>query len=255
MPLIKIVYFDEESASDLLDMTAGGKEETSVENIKERSEALEAKVMAKLLGKLNLMPFIGASAEASASGGTSRSARNVLHKTLSNTILTDYLQKFHDFDGVELLEELRLSARRESAAFLKMYAPYMRMIKMEEAPLDLAGFDDTLESAKGYYELVGEGEDGVKHILRFNIGAFRNNYGLADLQRMQLVFHGVKVGRAREDSLTMQSEMAPSGTGRVTVEELTGEDDSAENELIDVYDVLLAGVEVMVPESDDEVGQ
>ena len=36
--LIKIVYFDEESASDLLDIVAGGKETSSKELTKERAD-------------------------------------------------------------------------------------------------------------------------------------------------------------------------------------------------------------------------
>lgn len=37
--MIKIVYFDEESASDYLDISAGGKEVSNSESIRERSKS------------------------------------------------------------------------------------------------------------------------------------------------------------------------------------------------------------------------
>lgn len=48
--MIKIVYFDEDSASDYLDVSAGGKEVSTSENIKERSRDTHAKVEAGLIG-------------------------------------------------------------------------------------------------------------------------------------------------------------------------------------------------------------
>lgn len=40
--LIKIVYFDEQSASDYLDISAGGKLETSTEDQKDKTSDLQA---------------------------------------------------------------------------------------------------------------------------------------------------------------------------------------------------------------------
>lgn len=118
------------------------------------------------------------------------------------------------------------------------------MLKIDELPVNLAELDSALTSAKGYYELVGQSADGAKRILRFNIQAFRNNYGLVDLGRMRLVFHGIRVGKAAESSLTMQAEMAPAAE----YAPLTGLDvvDGGLTEpstILDVYDVILAGVE------------
>jgi hypothetical protein len=125
-----------------------------------------------------------------------------------------------------------------------MFTPYMVMLKMDDIPVDLARLDEVLVGAKGYYELLGESGDGSKRVLRFNLKAFRNNYGLADLGRMRLVFHGVFVGKTNERGLSMEAEMsggAPSGpvTAADIVDGKTSEDDG----LLDVFDVLLAGVE------------
>lgn len=243
-PLIKIVYFDEESASDLLDIVAGGKETSSKELTKERAAEVEAEARVKAAAKFNWLPFFGGSAEAGAAASASALGRSILNKTLSNTILTDYLSKLGELRGIERLDGLTVTARSDSAAYMKMYTPYLAMLKIDELPVNLAELDSALTSAKGYYELLGLSVDNTKRILRFNIQAFRNNYGLVDLGRMRLVFHGIRVGKASESSLTMQAEMAPGAepapvTGLDVVDGVSTEPST----LLDVYDVILAGVE------------
>jgi hypothetical protein len=212
--LVKVVYFDEESASDLLDIAAGGKEATTSEQTRERAAEIEASASAKAAAKFNWLPFFGGSAETGIAASASALGKSILNKTLSNTILTDYLGKLDTLRGVERLPGLRVAARKDSAAWMKMFTPYMAMLKTDELPMNLAALDDALEAAKGYYELVADDDEGSRYILRFNIHAFRNNYGLADLGRMDLVFHGVWVGRASPESLTMQAEMSPTPSVR-----------------------------------------
>jgi hypothetical protein len=241
---IKIVYFDEESASDLLDVSAGGRTALTTEQVKERVAEMHGKAEANVAAKFGWFPFFGGSAEAGAGGSASNLGRSILNKTLSNTILTDYLAMVGEQPGVKRLADLQVAASKDSAAFMKMFTPYMAMLKMDELPINLAGLGDALEEAKGYYELLGSGPDGRKCILRFNSRAFRNNYGLVDLGRMRLVFHGIHVGKAGETSLTMTAEMAPSGGGALlTVRAALDETEMKEEVLLDVYDVLLAGVE------------
>ena len=241
---IKIVYFDEESASDLLDVSAGGKAATTTEQVKERATDLHSKADASMAAKFSWLPFFGGSAEVSAGMNASNLGRSILNKTLSNTILTDYLARVDDHKGVKRLADLQVVARKDSAAFVKMFTPYMAMLKMDELPINLAEMDNALEAAKGYYEFVGENPSGNKYILRFNIRAFRNNYGLADLGRMQLVFHGILVGRASEASLTMAAEMSPSSDeAPVSARELLDGVEANAGDSLDVYDVLLAGVQ------------
>lgn len=241
--LVKVVYFDEESISDLLDIAAGGKEALTSEQVRERAAGVHAEADSKLSAKFSWLPFFGGSAEVGAGASASALGRSIFNKTLSNTILTDYLEKSREFPAVVRLAGLKVTARTGSAAHTKMYTPYTALLKIEELPVDLAKMDEALEAAKGYYELVGEGEDSKKVILRFNIRAFRNNYNLVDLGRMELVFHAVRVGRASEDSLTMESEMGPSEAAPLTGLDVVEGTDPAEASLLDVYDVVLAGVE------------
>ncbi|KTS04772.1 DUF6414 family protein [Microbacterium testaceum] len=242
--MTKIVYFDEESASDYLDISAGGKETSTRENIKERAKSTHADVETSLIAKLSWLPFFGGSAEVSAGAGLSAAGRSILNKTLSNTILTDYLEKSEGDQRVLQLRDLRVAAPKDSMAYMKMYTPYMVVLKMDGLPLDLARLDEALTGAKGYYELFGIGPDGSKRILRFNIRAFRNSYGLADLGRMRLVFHGILVGQTAESDLGMKAEMSlNAGDELVTAVELIDGTPTPGSELLDVYDVLLAGVE------------
>lgn len=240
--LVKVVYFDEESASDLLDIVAGGKETTADEQTRERAADVQAKVEAKAAAKFSWLPFLGGSVEASTAAGASAVGRNIFNKTLSNTILTDYLGKLEDMSGVEVLEGVTLTASKQSAAYMKMFTPYLAMLKVTELPVDFAALDSAMESAKGYYELIGTDPQGQKSILRFNIRAFRNNYGLGDLGKMRLVFHGVQVGEATESSLTMWAEMQEEQQANpITGLDIFESNDPDPVSLL-VYDVLLAGV-------------
>lgn len=242
--MIKIVYFDEESASDYLDISAGGKETASAEKIQERAKTAHTDVETKLMAKLSWLPFLGGSAEAGAGVGLSAAGRSILSKTLSNTILTDYLDKSRGDASIQQLRGLRVTASNDSMAFLKMYAPYMIALKTEDDVVDPSRLDEALAGAKGYYELIGENKDSnSKCVLRFNIRAFRNNYGLTDLSRMDLVFHGVRVGKASEGSLDMQAEMSQvSGVESLSATDILDDTSAAEDNLLDVYDVVLAGV-------------
>lgn len=242
--MIKVVYFDEESASDYLDISAGGKATSTSEDVKERGKELHRKVEAGLTAKLSWLPFLGASGELSAGAGASAAGKSILSKTLSNTILTDYLAKADSDSRVVQLRALRLTAPKDSMAYMKMFTPYMVLLKLDDMPFDLARMDEVLADAKGYYELLGEAEDGSKRVLRFNLKAFRNNYGLTDLGRMRLVFHGVLVGQTTEHALGMEAEMSGSaGSMAVTAVELVDGVDTQSEGLLEVYDVILAGVE------------
>ena len=242
--IIKIVYFDEESASDYLDITAGGKSASTSEDVRERTTELHGKVEAGLIAKLSWLPFLGASGELSAGAGGSAASRSILSKTLSNTILTDYLAKADEDPRVAQMRDLRVTAPKDSMAYMKMFTPYMVMLRIDEIPIDLARMDEVLVGAKGYYELLGESSDGTTRVLRFNIKAFRNNYGLTDLGRMRLLFQGVLVGQTSEHALGMQAEMSGgSNEASVTAADLVDGKPAVNEELLDVYDVILAGVE------------
>ncbi|MEI5582564.1 MULTISPECIES: DUF6414 family protein [unclassified Agromyces] len=241
--LIKVVYFDEESASDYLDISAGGKADTTSENVRDRTTKMHGEVETRLSAKFSWLPFLGATAETGAGIDLSSAGQSILRKTLSNTILTDYLAQVKEDSRVERLSGLRVTAAKSSMAYMKMFTPYMIIARTEDQGLDLARLDEALAGAKGYYELVGEDSAGLKRVLRFNIKAFRNNYGLADLTRMRLIFHGVLVGQASEDGLGIEAEMSLDARAEAFTAVRLVDGGDPKGDLLDVYDVILAGVE------------
>ena len=245
--LIKIVYFDEQSASDYLDITAGGKQTINREDVTKRITAMHAKLEANIVAKFSWMPFLGASAGTGTGAAASRDGQSVLSKTLSNTILTDYLLAAVDDRRVQRLSGLHVYASTNSLTHAKTFTPYLIIARTEEQGVDLAKLDEALTGAKGYYEMVAADEGGVAtHILRFNIHAFRNSYGLIDLTRMQLVYHGIRVGDSTEADLSMEAEMrvGPQHAQQQSVAELFEEEPAPTSApRLPVYDVILAGVE------------
>jgi hypothetical protein len=250
--MVKVVYFDEQSASDYLDITAGGTTSSQSEDIKERASDLHAKVETKVSARLSWLPFVGVSGEVGSGASYKSVGQSILSQTLSNTILTDYLAAIVDDDCIHRLNNYVVTAPADSMAAAKMYTPYMLIAKTDEFGIDLARLDEALERAKGYYELLAtsEHDPADRCVLRFNIRAFRNNYGLSDLGRMRLVYHAILVGETTEKGLTMAGEMADNETitahNAPTALELVdgwsaGPKTAADK--LDVYDVVLAGVE------------
>ena len=100
--------------------------------------------------------------------------------------------------------------------------------------------DEALDSGRGYYELMTD-INTRPIVLRFNIKAFRNNYSISDLIKMNLDYHAIKVGCVEIESLAMASEF-----NKIQGNEPTGldllESSPSNDKPIDVYDVILAGV-------------
>lgn len=246
--IVKVVYFDQETASDYLDIIAGGNLTTSKDDVRNRATEVHADVDAKLSAKLSWLPFLRGSGELGAGAEASIAGESILSKTLANTILTDYLVSAAEDERIEKLQGYRVFAAQDSMAFIKIYTPFMIAARSEDADFDIARMDEALEKAKGYYEMLGESDPAGKVVLRFNIRAFRNNYGLSDLTRMNLVFHGIEVGRTAEASLNIKSELAQGATGTPKLSDLIPdsvkpESDATENKTLPVFDVVLAAVE------------
>lgn len=85
-------------------------------------------------------------------------------------------------------------------------------------------------------------------ILRFNINSFRNSYTISDLLKMDLSIYAIKVGRTSLENLNVNKELGmnvsvipkdnPSYEPNTDTEE-----SSTTSPILDVFDVLLAGVE------------
>src|SRR5699024_11530704 len=84
-------------------------------------------------------------------------------------------------------------------------------------------------------------------IFRFNINAFKNDYSLADLSKMNLTYYGVQVGTCKQRELGIDKEFEfQNKPAEVTAESILGADGETQKQedSLAVYDIVLAGVKV-----------
>lgn len=251
--MLKVVYFDENSAIDYLDVYNGGLKSESEDRQDEIQKAIDtgAKldvgtgILSKVLG-----PFIKAEAGGHIDASFARLSENVLRTTISNTVLTDYIKTAENDSKVRRFKGYSLKAHKESISFWKIYTPMLHVIKLENEALDFSKMDETLEMIKGYFELVATNNSNDVKILRFNIRGFRNNYKLVDLTRMKLNFFAIRVGEMELGELDAKRELQPNQVNSkiVTTEDILsdskneGSSEDCEEGLTPVYDVVLAGI-------------
>lgn len=258
----KVIYFDESSALDILDIKGKGRSEEILETMVKKANkfSLDAKIGTGILDFFN----IGSSANAN--GQYERNKSNILTTNLTNTILTSFLGLLEEGEsvnyGLEELQNYKLTILPDSAAFIKSISPFIKIFKSSEElvvssdpilnNIDLHSVDEVLLSAKGYYELLAMDDEGNKKVVRFNLEGFRNNYKLNDLQKMSLTLYGIQVGRCLEQNLSFEKELA-GGNNNSTEEEdeslgydphseSTSEESNLSDIELDIIDIILAGI-------------
>lgn len=254
----KVIYFDESSALDILDIKSNGRSEEIMETMVQKANkfSLDGKIGTGILDFFNFGP------SANASGQYERNKSNILKTNLTNTILTSFLSLLEEGGSKEYeLEELKdykLSILPDSAAFIKSIAPFIKIFKSTEEftdpsnvalnNIDLHSVDEVLLNAKGYYELLAIDDKGNKKVVRFNLDGFRNNYKLNDLQKMNLTLSGIQVGKCLEENLKFEKELAAEGAqSNVKKSQSFGYDPHNESEPkveyeLEIIDIILAGI-------------
>lgn len=266
--ICKIVYFDEESVTDYVQIVAGGELENTMELLKTRDIQGEQKVQAD--GKVGISGIFRAllgweaSASAGISTGITFDSGKMVKNIVKNTILTDFIKTIEDASlgkntsrlpkgTIKKFSGYKISAEKDSLSYMVMVSPYLSMIKSGtsipagEFNIAIDKLDHALRNAKGYYEFIGtKGRSRV--ILRFNINSFRNSYTISDLLKMDLSIYGIKVGRTSIANLNVNKELGmnvsiiPKDNPSY---EVNADFDESQNldVVLDVFDVLLAGVE------------
>ncbi len=249
--MIKIVYFDEPSATDYIIIKDGGAKITSAEQLDEASASAQNNTRLTVGGSFSWWPFTKIDAENTTDIGLEGVKKALTKNIITNVLLTDFLKKAqNDNKYIQEFKNLKLYTYKTSFAFLGMFMPYLKIIKEsefpEELPFDITKLAEALQEGKKYYELVGEeecGQEVKKYILRFNIDAFRNNYSISDIQKMNLKYYAIKVGEAHEESLNIEEEFKSVYEEENISSLLDREIINNNNEtLLPVYDVILAGV-------------
>ncbi len=158
---------------------------------------------------LGLESKIEANVELGASLNTNRMAKNIL----KNTILTDFISILgKENSSIKNFRDYKIFVEKNSLSYIVMISPYMTMlgksngVKAGEFDLFIDKIDNAVKSGKGYFEFVGE-KDSEKVVLRFNINAFKNNYKISDLLKMNLSIYAIKVGTTTLEKLDINNEL------------------------------------------------
>lgn len=268
--ICKIVYFDEESVTDYVQIVAGGSMERTTELLKSRNTTEEQHMSmngtAGIGGVFKALLGWDAKASADISGSLSFNGSKIAKNIVKNTILTDFLSILDEEalsaksaskmpkGAIKKFKGYTISAQKDSLSYMVMVSPYLSMLKSGstipagEFSIAIDKFDSALRNAKGYYEFLGtKGRSSI--VLRFNINSFRNGYTISDLLKMNLSIYAIKVGKTTLEMLDVSKELGmnvsilPKDNPSYDSQSREVENASLSQEL-DVFDVLLTGVEV-----------
>lgn len=242
--MLKIVYFDETAATDYITIQNGGQIDWSTTENKERLAKIIAEIEMQTKGSFNLLSIIKSSISGNANGVVDGNASKIIKSTITNTLLTDYISLASKDDNIKKFHDDGVYAPENSISMYKMYSSYLNIVPKEEIPINLEGLNHALLGERGYYQMLLNSETEPSCVLRFNINAFKNNYSLADLSKMNLSYFGVKVGKCSKEQLSLENEfVTKTQTCIPNIEEiLTGEKAESSLKNLDVYDIVLAGV-------------
>lgn len=242
--LIKIIYFDEISATDYITIQNGGQIDWSTKENKEKLAKILAEIDIQAKGSFNLISLLKASISGHGNASYDSKTSKLIESTVTNTLLTDYINIASKDNNIRKFHKTGVHAPENSVTMYKMYSSYLNIVPKEEIPIDIEQLNNALLGERGYYQMLLNGEEHPTCVLRFNITAFKNNYSLADLSKMNLSYFGVKVGTCTEDQLSMEKEFEFEKEKKMTsaIEVVTGEKTKYKNQLLDVYDIVLAGV-------------
>ncbi len=259
--IVKIVYFDEGSAADYIQITNGGSLQSMVELVDEDTSkngksasagagiGLKSKLLKTLVG-LDASAKVEGSLEASFSSGS------VAKSILTNTVLTDFLEavslKDEQKDAITTFSRCRIEQIPGSVSSIALITPYLSMFKSGqgisagEFDISIDKLDSTLSKAKGYLEFLGRVTTRRNPVvLRFNHAAFKNNYRSTDLLKMNLRVYAVQVGRCRLDDLAADRELSVAGfSAKDNPDFVEGEApvNPLEHKSLLMFDAILAGV-------------
>lgn len=269
MNLVKIIYFDEGSAADYMQITSGGELKKTTEFISNVSgEAgadakIEIGTQKKGKGLATLFKALtGIGIDASISGQTGVDAKKekIAKTILENTLLADFvaliesdskrrIEKNKKHTAIKAFEGIKLYPQDNSFSYFMLMAPFFTMIQGdvpimgedgEQFSLDISKIETAISRGRGYYEFLST-IDGEEMIFRFSSNAFRNNYTMSDIPKMQLSLYAVLVGTIDKKKLDLTSEFqfGVIKKDRIEYDTTVKEQQSSE---IKVYDVILAGI-------------
>lgn len=243
--MIKIVYFDEPSASDYNVIKGGGQIDWTLEQNKEKLAKIIGEIEAQAKAGFNLFSYLKAAVSGKVSTGVDIGTSSLVNSTVTNTILTDYILNADKDKNIKKFENCSVYAPKDSVTIYRMYSSYLNIVPKEEIPINLEGLNNAILGERGYYQMLAYEESANKSVLRFNINAFKNNYTLADLTKMDLCYYAVKVGQTTLGQLSLEKEFdIQEPEIEIDIQKIITDQKKILNndDFLDVYDVVLAGV-------------
>ena len=229
---LKIVYFDEAFVADFMQIIAGGELKKTTEFITEVNSGIEgntgieAEIGTEKNGLSKIFSFLSGAtinAEGGINANLSRKSDRIAKNILENTLLADFISlldadkrrtKNKRCNGIKIFPKVVVRPEVNSFSYIMLIAPFLSMIDGElpvktsdgEAmKIDIPKIEEAIEKGRGYYEFVAT-IDGKEVIFRFNRSAFRNNYTMSDLPKMQLTYYAIHVGQIEKSDLQVQKE-------------------------------------------------
>ncbi|MGK0606362.1 DUF6414 family protein [Enterococcus gilvus] len=267
--LKKIIYFDETSAVDLLQIERKGNFNKTIELINQASGDAKGEVKATAeAGKQSAVKTVfeklsglSGNIQGTLSASGTIQGDRIAKTILENSLLYDFLDTVEFRKRKPLLdisENYKLEIDKDSMTYYAMIAPIAEMLEGqqridEEVTMIMSKMNQGIRGMKGYYELIGQKTNDFEvdelstRIFRFNIDSFKNNYRLQDLRRMKLTIYSIYVGDTKLSELNFETEFELDSKkseldfkGLVLDEE--EKDDVKKDRIVPVYDVILAGV-------------
>lgn len=247
LPFIKIIYFDNSTAIDYINIINEG--EITVEEINKAMNESEAEVNVdgEAKAKASLLNMLKLSVGLKSNINLSNSSEKIVNSTLTTNMMVEFIKFAKEDKKIEQIKEVKLSTDKETASYIKSVSPYLALLKdTNEIPefkdFNIAKFDEVISQAKGYYEFIAKNKDDKEMILRFNADGFRNNYKFNDLLKMDLTYYGIKVGKCFKDDIKFVNEINQEEK-IVTINDFNVSSNNSNSDLLDIYDIILAGVE------------
>lgn len=225
--LCKIIYFDDDSVTDYLQLMSGGSLELTTELLNSTSKSGEGKIE----GAANigvggvLKALLGWNVDASVSTAAtgSFSGEKMVRNIIKNTILTDFVNCLDENENkayasrlpkgtIKKFKDYKITVEKDTLSYFVMVSPYLNMLQSGsvipsgELNISLDKLDNALKNAKGYYEFIGS-KGNSQVVLRFNIKSFKNNYMISDLLKMNLSIFAIKVGDTTLEMLDINNEL------------------------------------------------
>lgn len=244
--LIKIIYFDEVAASDYVTIQNGGKINWTKTQEKTNKKSASAKVDGSVGAGFQFLNFAKAAFSGEIHAGIDNSSSKLVENIFTNALLTDYISLATTDEHIKEFKGKSVYVLENSLSQYKMVSSIMDLISAEQfrdMGINIDKLNDVILGEKGYYQMLLGDINEPEAVLRFNISAFKNNYGLSELSKMDLHYFAVKVGTCTQEDLKIENEFNfTRESSKITAEEIVEGEVQDIEKLLQVYDVVLAGV-------------